>query len=122
MAASAIGPRTPLTSRADRADERIRLIEEAVLLIRGEWQAVASGLCESVNRETGWISTQPGALDRAIEQTAEEAMRIVERLYGHDAALGVRQRAVAARFDAPPSTHGVRRRRSRLAPRRMPAH
>lgn len=55
METSDIAPSTPITSRADRTDERVRLIEEAVLLIRGEWPAVASGLCESVNRAAGLI-------------------------------------------------------------------
>jgi hypothetical protein len=112
MAASVTAPRTPLTSRADRSDERIRLIEEAVLLIRGDWQAVACGLCERVNRETGLIFTQPDALDQAIEETAEEALRIVERLYGHDAALEVRRRAAVTQPDAASTARGVRRRRA----------
>ena len=112
--------RTPITSRADRSDERIRLIEEAVLLIRGEWPAVACGLCELVNREAGFVITPREALDEAIEKTAEEAMRVVERLYGHDAALEVRRRAAADRLTAPPAAHGARRRRLRLRPPARP--
>jgi hypothetical protein len=105
----------------DRSDERIRLIEEAVLLIRGEWQSVAYGLCERVNRETGWIITQTDALDRTIEETADEAMRVVERLYGHEAAVQVKRRA-AAQLDVPSTPLGVRRRGLRPGPRRVPAH
>jgi hypothetical protein len=110
MAAADTAPRTPLSTRVDRSDERIRLIEEAVLLIRGEWPAVACGLCEMVNRETGLIITLPDALDQAIEETAEEAMGIVERLYGRDAAVEVRRRAGVAQSDAPSTGRGVRRR------------
>ena len=114
MAASDIARRTPLTSRADRADRRIRLIEEAVLLIRGEWPAVACGLCETVNRETGMIIAPPKALEEAIEETAEEAMRVVEGLYGHNAALEVRRRAAVDQPPAASAAHGVRRRRVRF--------
>jgi hypothetical protein len=98
----------------DRSDERIRLIEEAVLLIRGEWPAVACGLCERVNRETGLIITPRNALDQAIEETADEAIRVVEGLYGHDAARQVQRRATVDQFNPPSATHGARRRRARL--------
>jgi hypothetical protein len=110
MAALDTTRRTPITSRADRSDERIRLIEEAVLLIRGEWPALACGLCETVNRETGMIIGSPGALDAAIEEAAAEAMRVVDTLYGPDAAAAVRRRA-ALQEPAPAAAGDGRRRR-----------
>jgi hypothetical protein len=83
---------TPLTSKADRDDVRVRLIEEAVLLIRGEWPAVADGLCESVNRAAGFFAPAR-ELEDAIERTAAEAARVVERLYGPDSVRALRAAA-----------------------------
>ena len=104
--------RTPLTSRADRGDERVRLIEEAVLLIRGEWPGVACGLCETVNRSTGLIIAPPGALDESIERTADEAIRVVEGLYGSEAAFEVRRlAAVDPHPQGASALHGARRHR-----------
>lgn len=97
MAISDISPRTPLTTRADRADERVRLIEEAVLLIRGEWPAVAGGLCDSVNRSAGLFFPPPRELDEAIQRTSKESLRVVEELYGHRSALEVMRLAAAGR-------------------------
>ncbi len=111
MKASPTAPRTPLTTKADRSDQRIRLIEEAVLLIRGEWPSVAFGLCERVNRETGLVITPRDALDRAIDQTADEAVRVVEALYGHDAALEVQRRAASLPEAGASPAQGGRRRR-----------
>lgn len=119
MAAPEITRRTPITSRVDRSDGRIRLIEEAVLLIRGEWPAVACGLCETVNRAAGMIIATPKELDGAIQKTAEEAMRVVEGLYGHDAALEVRRFAALGQGPEVASTgRGARRRRARFSARR----
>ena len=92
MAAKDITRMTPLTGRADRGDTRVRLIEEAVLLIRGEWPAVADGLCESVNRAAGFFAPAR-ELEEAIERSSEEAARVVERLYGADAARALRTAA-----------------------------
>jgi hypothetical protein len=104
--------RTPLTNRADRGDERVRLIEEAVLLIRGEWPGVACGLCETVNRSTGLIITSSGALDETIERTADEAIRVVEGLYGQEAAFEVRRlAAIDPHPDGASALHGTRRHR-----------
>ncbi len=116
---------TPITKKADRNDERVRLIEEAVLLIRGEWPAVASGLCESVNRAASPFSPR-GELQDAIRCTAEEAVRVVDRLYGSDATLKLRKLAASGELQhAPmgsPASHGHRLRpRSRL-PRRISPH
>ncbi len=93
MSASAIGRSTPITSRANRGDERVRLLEEAILLIRGDWPAVAYGLCESVNRASGLVFASPKALHEAVEETASEALRLVEGLYGRDAVLNLKRDA-----------------------------
>src|SRR5690349_17168346 len=70
-----VARRTPITKRADRGDERVRQIEEAVLLMRGEWPAAATGLCETVNRVAGPSLAPRGELDETIERTADEALR-----------------------------------------------
>lgn len=93
---------TPITARADRSDERVRLIEESVLLIRGEWPAVATGLCESINRAAGLVFPSPRALDDAIRETSRESLRLVEKLYGDEAAAEV-QRSAAARTQTHPA-------------------
>lgn len=110
-------PITPLSTRADRADERVRLIEESVLAIRGDWPAVAIGLCERVNRAVGLIVSTPGELDATIGKTCDEALRLVEDLYGQEAVQEVRR--LAARD--PQVHHG---RRDRHSPRRphLPWH
>lgn len=91
MATQQIAPSTPLTRKADRGDERVRLIEESVLLIRGEWPAVAAGLCDSVNRAAGFVFTPAGELEEAISHTSEEAVRLVERLYGPEVSRALRE-------------------------------
>lgn len=67
MATSDITRLTPITTRADRHDERVRLIEESVLLLRGDWPAVATGLCESINSHSPASPTpttsKPGPFD-----------------------------------------------------------
>jgi hypothetical protein len=105
MAAKDVNRITPLTGKADRADPRVRLIEEAVLLVRGEWPAVADGLCESVNRAAGLLFVQARELDEAIRRTAEEAARVVERLYGADALRALRAAATGTRPAF--ATHGA---------------
>jgi hypothetical protein len=99
--------RTPITDRADRADQRVRMIEETVLMIRGEWPAVALGLCEAVNRASGLVFAPPAALEDAIGETAAEASRLVEDLYGHAAALEVKRLAAV---DPVPTAHRSARR------------
>jgi hypothetical protein len=92
---------TPLSSRADRGDERVRLIEEAVLLIRGDWPAIAMGLCERVNRSVGLIVSTPRELDEAIRETCVEAMLLVQELYGHDGVVEVERMAAMTEVPAP---------------------
>jgi hypothetical protein len=107
---------TPITGKVDRGDERVRRIEEAVLLLRGEWPATAYGLCETVNRATGLIIAPAGALDEALERTADEAMRIVESLYGGEAVSEVRRLAAVDRQSSPRSTPRGAKRRFHLPP------
>ena len=110
MAISELTPTTPLTSRADRHDERVRLIEESILLIRGDWPAVATGLCESVNRAAGLLFPTTKELDEAIETTSQESLRLIEQLYGCNAAAEV-QRLAAANSDPAPRPIATRRQR-----------
>jgi hypothetical protein len=107
---------TPITGRANRGDERIRLIEEAVLMVRGEWPGVATGLCETVNRATALRLAPAGEREETITRTADEAMRVVEGLFGQDAALEVRRRAATSPrcTDAGDTHHAGRHRRIRL--------
>lgn len=106
--------RTPISSRANRGDERIRLIEEAVLMVRGEWPGVATGLCETVNRATGLTIAPAAEREEAIERTADEAVRFVEGVYGHEAALDVRRRASEDEGSAESPHDGRHHRRLRL--------
>jgi hypothetical protein len=105
---------TPLSSRADRRDERVRLIEESVLLIRGDWPAIAIGLCERVNRSVGLIVSTPRELDEAIRETCAESMRLVEGLYGRDALLGVKRLAASGGEPAPDPEGATLRHRLHL--------
>ena len=110
-------PTTPISRRADRADERVRLIEESVLAIRGDWPAVAIGLCERVNRAVGLVISTPGELDATIGETCDESLRLVEDLYGHEAVQEVRRLAASG-----PTAHQERRdRRSHRRPH-LPWH
>jgi len=125
METSEITRTTPITSRADRRDERVRLIEESVLLIRGDWPAVAAGLCESVNRAAGLFFPTTRELDLAIRRTSQESLRLVERLYGHEATVEV-QRLAANSTDpgGRPVEEAERRRHVHLPgrQRRIRAH
>lgn len=103
---------TPLSSRADRNDERVRLIEEAVLLIRGDWPAIAMGLCERVNRSVGLLVSTPRELDEAIRDTCVESMLLVEKLYGHDGVVEVERSAAIS--DVPSPAPAPSRPRHRL--------
>jgi hypothetical protein len=114
MTVADITRKTPLSSRADRGDERVRLIEEAVLLIRGDWPAIAMGLCEQVNRSVGLIISTPRELDEAIRDTCVEAMLLVQELYGHDGVVEVERMAALDEGPSPARTHGRGRRRLHL--------
>jgi hypothetical protein len=122
MATSDITRLTPITTRADRHDERVRLIEESVLLLRGDWPAVATGLCESINRPAG-IFRSPRALEEAICETCRESLQLVERLYGEEGTAEVRRLATADQALEPqPSDRVTRPRRLHLPHRnRVPS-
>lgn len=79
-------------------------------MVRGEWPGVATGLCETVNRATGLSIAPAGEREEAIDRTAAEAVRFVEGLYGHEAALEVRRRA-SVEPGSTESPHGGRRHR-----------
>lgn len=103
---------TPLTNRADRSDERVRLIEESVLMLRGDWPAVGAGLCERVNREVGLIVSTPREAEQAIAETCEEALGLVGSLYGPQAVEEVKR--LAAVDPHPRREHRDRRSRRRF--------
>jgi hypothetical protein len=113
-------PTTPITAKADRRDERVRTIEESVLLIRGEWPVVAAGLCESVNRAAGLLFPAPRALEEAIVQTAGESLRLVKHLYGSEAVTNVQQLAAVSRDAGPHRLDESHPRRRRIHLRRPP--
>jgi hypothetical protein len=93
MSTETIPPRTPITSRADRSEPEVRLLEEAVLMLRGQWPTAATGLCMSVNSLFGFTLTGRQARREMIEETVDEAMRLVEALYGPNAVAEVYRRA-----------------------------
>ena len=62
MSEQTLAPRTPITAKADRSDCRVRLLEEAILMLRGQWPSAATGLCMSVNSLYGFTrDRQAGA-------------------------------------------------------------
>ena len=93
MSTQAIAPRTPITPKADRSDRRVRLLEEAVLQLRGQWPAAATGLCMSVNSTFGFTLGGKAARQEQIEESVDEALRLVEALYGPSAVTEVYRRA-----------------------------
>jgi len=86
-------PRTPITPRADRSDPRVRLLEEAVLQLRGQWPAAATGLCMNVNSMFGFTLGGQRARQEQISESVDEALRLVEALYGPSAVTEVYRRA-----------------------------
>ena len=84
---------TALTSRADRCDRRVRLLEEAIVELRGELPAAVSGLTETVNRAFGIGFSARGEREEVLRGTTAEALRLVTDLYGEQAVGEVRRRA-----------------------------
>ena len=99
MSAQTLAPSTPITAKADRSDCRIRLLEEAVLMLRGQWPSAATGLCMSVNSLYGFTLTGKQARRRMVNESVAEALRLVEALYGGSAIAEVYQRATADQPD-----------------------
>jgi hypothetical protein len=89
-------PITALTGRADRGDYRIRVFEEAILELRGDLPATASGLTETVNRAFRFGFGRRNEREDALRETTEEALRLVEELYGRGTVEEVRRRAAPA--------------------------
>ncbi len=44
MSTKTLPPRTPITAKADRSDRQVRLLEEAIVMLRGHWPGAATGL------------------------------------------------------------------------------
>jgi hypothetical protein len=103
MSEQTLAPRTPITAKADRSDCRVRLLEEAILMLRGQWPSAATGLCMSVNSLYGFTLTGKQARRRMINESVAEALRLVEALYGPNAIAEVHQRATADHPDQRPS-------------------
>jgi hypothetical protein len=95
MSTHAISPRTPITVKADRADPEVRVLEEAILMLRGQWPAAATGICMSVNTLFGFSLTGRRDRDRLVDESVAEALRLVEALYGKAAVDEVYRRARA---------------------------
>jgi hypothetical protein len=86
-------PVTPLTAKVDRGDRRVRLLEEAIVELRGDLPAAASGLTETVNRAFGFGFGGRGEREEVLTRTTEEALRLVADVYGPGAVAEVRHRA-----------------------------
>src|SRR5438270_391678 len=86
-------PQTPLTARADRSRQEVRLFEETVVALRGRWPATATGLCMSANPLFGFSIGGGADRDRAFTARVEEAQRLLRELEGPDAVERVRRLA-----------------------------
>jgi glutamate dehydrogenase/leucine dehydrogenase len=95
MSAHTIAPRTPITAKADRSHREIRLLEEAILMIRGQWPAAATGICMSFNTLFGFSLGGARDRQRLVDENVEEVLRLVEALYGKAAVDEVYRRAGA---------------------------
>jgi hypothetical protein len=93
MSTHAISPRTPITAKADRTDPEVRLLEEAIIMLRGQWPAAATGICMSVNTLFGFSLTGRRDRERLVDENVAEALRLVEALYGKSAVDEVYRRA-----------------------------
>lgn len=86
-------PLTPLSRKVDRGDRRVRLLEEAILELRGERPAAALGLSEMVNRAFGFGFGGRAEREEILSRTTEEALMLVGDTYGPAAVAAVRCRA-----------------------------
>jgi hypothetical protein len=101
MARKQLPPRTPITSKADRSDRRVRLLEEAILELRGQWPTAATGLCMSVNTIFGFTLGGKEARQERISESVDEALRLVQALRGPGAVREVYRRAGGRAEPAP---------------------
>ena len=121
MSVQTLAPRTPITAKADRSDCRVRLLEEAILMLRGQWPSAATGLCMSVNSLYGFTLTGKQARRRMINESTAEALRLVEALYGRSAIAEVYRRATADHLDQGPTPRLTRPKRSATGSRFRPS-
>ncbi|MGD9734092.1 MAG: hypothetical protein AB7V58_00550 [Solirubrobacterales bacterium] len=84
---------TPLTGKVDRGDHRVRVLEEAIVELRGDLPAAASGLTETVNRAFGFGFGGHGGREEVLDRTTAEALRLVGDVYGSETVAEVRRRA-----------------------------
>jgi hypothetical protein len=126
MSGQTLPPRTPITTKADRSDGQVRLLEEAVLMLRGDWPSAATGLCMRVNSAHGFTLGGKQDRRRTIDECADEALRLVEKLYGPSAVAEVRREAAADRGSAagptPSERPAVKRRPGASLPGLKPLH
>ncbi len=95
MSTNTLAPRTPITAKADRSDPEVRVLEEAIIMLRGQWPAAATGMCVSVNSLFGFTLTGRRDRERILDENVAEALRLVEALYGKAAVDEVHRRARA---------------------------
>lgn len=95
MSTNTLAPRTPITAKADRSDPEVRVLEEAIIMLRGQWPAAATGMCVSVNSLFGFTLTGRRDRERILDENVAEALRLVEALYGKAAVDEVYRRARA---------------------------
>jgi hypothetical protein len=96
MSTHAVSTTTPITAKADRSHREIRLLEEAILMLRGHWPAAATGICMSINTLFGFSLVRRRDRQRMIDENVAEALRLVEALYGQSAVAEVYRRAAAS--------------------------
>jgi hypothetical protein len=94
MSTHALSPSTPITPKADRSDRQVRVLEEAIIMLRGQWPAAATGICMSVNSLFGFTLTGRRARKRMVDENVAEALRLVRALYGDAAVSEVHRRAM----------------------------
>jgi hypothetical protein len=96
MSTHALAPRTPITPKADRSDPEVRILEEAIIMLRGQWPAAATGICMSVNTLFGFSLGGGRDRQRLVDENVAEVLRLVEALYGKAAVDEVYRRARAS--------------------------
>ena len=96
MSTQTLTPSTPITAKADRSHHEIRILEEAILMLRGQWPAAATGICMSINSLFGFSLGGRRDRQRMVDENVAEALRLVEALYGESAVDEVYRRAEAS--------------------------
>jgi hypothetical protein len=96
MSTHTLSPSTPITAKADRSHREIRVLEEAIVMLRGQWPAAATGICMSINTLFGFSLVRRRDRQRMVDENVAEALRLVEALYGKGAVAEVHRRAEAS--------------------------